>query len=307
MTYDYVIVGAGSAGCVLANRLSANPNSRVLLLEAGPRDWHPFIHMPAGLAKLVGKKGINWDYYTETEDNLDKRRLWWPRGRVLGGSSSINAMCYIRGVDDDYDQWARAAGDERWNWQNVLPYFKRAEGNTRGADELHGNAGPLGVQDLSYHNPLSQAFVDAAVANGHPANRDFNGVQQEGFGLYQVTQRNGARCSAATGYLRSARAPGEPACAHRRSGPARADERRTRDRRRLSPSWPPDPRRGPRGDPVRRRDQFAAAVAVVRDRSGRPSSRERHSRRAGLARRRREPAGSPGHLHATALHPAGHL
>jgi len=204
MTYDYVIVGAGSAGCVLANRLSANPNCRVLLLEAGPRDWHPFIHMPAGLAKLVGKKGINWDYYTEAEGNLDKRQLWWPRGRVLGGSSSINAMCYIRGVGDDYDQWARAAGDDRWNWRNVLPYFKRAEGNTRGADELHGDSGPLGVQDLSYHSPLSQAFVDAAIASGHPANRDFNGAQQEGFGLYQVTQRNAARCSTATAYLRSA-------------------------------------------------------------------------------------------------------
>ncbi|HET7778181.1 MAG TPA: GMC family oxidoreductase N-terminal domain-containing protein, partial [Rudaea sp.] len=205
MTYDYVIVGAGSAGCVLANRLSANPNCRVLLLEAGPRDWHPFIHMPAGLAKLVGKKGINWDYSTEPEAMLDNRRLWWPRGRVLGGSSSINAMCYIRGIGDDYDEWARATGDDRWNWRNVLPYFKRAEGNTRGVDELHGNAGPLGVQDLSYHNQLSQTFVDAAIASGHPANRDFNGAQQEGFGLYQVTQRNGARCSTAAGYLRSAR------------------------------------------------------------------------------------------------------
>lgn len=205
MTYDHVIVGAGSAGCVLANRLSADPSRRVLLLEAGPRDWHPFIHMPAGLARLVGKKGINWDYYTEAEPNLDGRRLWWPRGRVLGGSSSINAMCYIRGVADDYDEWARAAGDPRWTWQNVLAYFKRAEGNTRGADPLHGADGPLGVQDLRYRNPLSQAFVDAAVAAGHPANRDFNGAQQEGFGLYQVTQRNGARCSTATGYLRAAR------------------------------------------------------------------------------------------------------
>jgi choline dehydrogenase-like flavoprotein len=205
MTYDTIIVGAGSAGCVLANRLSADPGRRVLLLEAGPSDWHPFIHMPAGIAKLVGKKGINWDYYTEAEPNLDNRRLWWPRGRVLGGSSSINAMCYIRGVPDDYDDWARAVGDLRWSWPEVLPYFKRAEGNTRGADELHSAMGPLGVQDLRYHNPLSQAFIDAAVAAGHPANGDFNGAQQEGFGLYQVTQRNSARCSAAAGYLRSAR------------------------------------------------------------------------------------------------------
>ena len=205
MTYDIVIVGAGSAGCVLANRLSADPGRRVLLLEAGPSDWHPFIHMPAGIAKLVGKKGINWDYYTEPEAALGGRRLWWPRGRVLGGSSSINAMCYIRGVPTDYDDWARAAGDARWSWDRVLPYFKRAEGNTRGADALHSATGPLGVQDLVYRNPLSQAFVDAAAAAGFPLNTDFNGPRQEGFGLYQVTQRNGARCSAATGYLAGVR------------------------------------------------------------------------------------------------------
>ena len=205
MTYDYLIVGAGSAGCVLANRLSANPRNRVLLLEAGPRDWHPFIHMPAGLAKLVNRKGINWDYFTEVQAQLENRRLWWPRGKVLGGSSSINAMCYIRGVPGDYDDWARLAGDERWNWQNVLAYFKRAEGNTRGADTLHGADGPLAVQDLRYRNPLSQAFVDAAQSCSHPLNRDFNGVQQEGVGFYQVTQKNSARCSTAAGYLRLAR------------------------------------------------------------------------------------------------------
>ncbi len=123
MTYDYIIVGAGSAGCVLANRLSANPQHRVLLLEAGGSDWHPFIHMPAGIAKLVGKKGVNWDYSTEPEPHLDGRRLWWPRGKVLGGSSSINAMCYIRGDARDYDEWAQLAGDERWNWNGVLAVF----------------------------------------------------------------------------------------------------------------------------------------------------------------------------------------
>src|SRR3954464_1291946 len=197
MTYDYIIVGAGSAGCVLANRLSANPHKRVLLLEAGPRDWHPFIHMPAGLAKLINRKGINWDYYTEPEAQLGNRRLWWPRGRVLGGSSSINAMCYIRGDARDYDDWARMTGDERWNWNNVLPYFRRAEGNTRGADAHHGADGPLAVQDLRYRNTLTQTFVDAAQACGLPLNPDFNGSRQEGFGFYQVTQKNAARCSTA--------------------------------------------------------------------------------------------------------------
>ncbi len=206
MTYDFIIVGAGSAGCVLANRLSANPNHRVLLLEAGGSDWHPFIHMPAGLAKLVGKKGVNWDYSTEPEPQLDDRRLWWPRGKVLGGSSSINAMCYIRGDARDYDEWARLAGDLNWNWDAVLPYFRRSEGNERGSDNLHGGDGPLSVANLRHHNPLSQAAIDAAASAGHPLSSDFNGPSQGGFGYYQVTQKNGARCSTAQGYLRPARA-----------------------------------------------------------------------------------------------------
>ncbi|WP_119718851.1 GMC family oxidoreductase [Cognatilysobacter tabacisoli] len=202
--YDYIIIGAGSAGCVLANRLSEDPAVRVLLLEAGPRDWHPFIHMPAGLAKLVGKKGVNWDYDTAPEPHLDGRTLWWPRGRVLGGSSSINAMCYIRGVAGDYDDWA-AQGASGWDWRSVLPYFKRAEHNDRGADALHGDEGPLYVSDLRHTNPLSHAFIEAGAQAGFPRNRDFNGPQQEGFGLYQVTQKEGARCSSAVAYLHPVR------------------------------------------------------------------------------------------------------
>ncbi|WP_300621004.1 choline dehydrogenase [Dokdonella sp.] len=205
MSYDYVIVGAGSAGCVLANRLSANPANRVLLLEAGGRDWHPFIHMPAGLAKLVDNRRVNWSYTTEPEPNLGGRRLWWPRGKVLGGSSSINAMVYTRGDPRDYDEWAGATGDERWAWRNVLPLFKRAEGNTRGADEFHGGDGPLAVSDLRHHNVLSAAFGDAAAQAGFARNEDFNGATQAGFGLYQVTQKNGARCSSAVAYLHPAR------------------------------------------------------------------------------------------------------
>jgi choline dehydrogenase len=198
--YDYIIVGAGSAGCVLAHRLSADPAIRVLLLEAGPRDWHPFIHMPAGVAKLVNRKGVNWDYSTEPEPELAGRRLWWPRGKVLGGSSSINAMCYIRGHRLDYDDWA-AQGATGWEWDAVLPWFRHAETNSRGSDALHGSDGPLAVSDLKYRNPLSAVFIDAAISAGHGANPDFNGPAQEGVGYYQVTQRNGARCSTATAYL----------------------------------------------------------------------------------------------------------
>lgn len=202
--YDYVIIGAGSAGCVLANRLTEDPHVRVLLLEAGPRDWHPFIHMPAGLAKLVGKKGVNWDYTTAPEPQLDNRVLWWPRGKVLGGSSSINAMCYVRGVPRDYDEWAQA-GARGWDWASVLPYFRRAERNQRGADELHGGDGPLHVSDLRHVNPLSHVFVEAGEQAGLPRNDDFNGPHQLGVGLYQVTQKDGARCSAAVAYLQPVR------------------------------------------------------------------------------------------------------
>ena len=176
--YDYVIVGAGSAGCVLAHRLSADPDVRVLLLEAGPRDWHPYIHMPAGLAKLVHQRQLNWNYDTAPQPQLDGRRLWWPRGRVLGGSSAINAMCYTRGVPADYDAWA-ALGAEGWDWASVRPYFLRSEGNSRGRDAWHGDAGPLSVSDLRHVDPLSRLFVDAGEQAGLARNADFNGAVQD--------------------------------------------------------------------------------------------------------------------------------
>jgi len=205
MGYDYIIVGAGSAGCVLANRLSASGNKRVLLLEAGPSDWHPLIHMPAGIARLATHRRLNWNYRTEPEPQLQGRTLWWPRGKTLGGSSSINAMCYIRGVPGDYDRWAEATGDARWSWEQVRPWFLRSEDNERGTSALHGRGGPLSVSDLRYRNPLSEVFIDSAVSAGFVRNDDFNGPSQPGFGFYQVTQRNGARCSTAKAFLRPAR------------------------------------------------------------------------------------------------------
>ncbi len=199
-TFDYIIVGAGSAGCVLANRLSENPECTVLLVEAGSKDWHPFIHMPAGLAKLVNVKSLNWNYNTEPEAQLNNRKLYWPRGKVLGGSSSINAMCYCRGHKLDYDLWA-SLGNKGWSYDDVLPYFIKSENNQRINNEFHGNSGPLFVSDLKHHNTLTDTFLKACVQQGYDQTDDFNGAKQQGFGQYQVTQNNGSRNSSAQAYL----------------------------------------------------------------------------------------------------------
>jgi choline dehydrogenase-like flavoprotein len=198
--FDYVIVGGGSAGCVLAARLSENPFVRVCLLEAGPIDKSVLIHCPAGFPLLAKTGGANWAFETVPQPGLNGRRGYQPRGKVLGGSSSINAMIYVRGQPDDYDGWA-AEGNVGWNWADVLPYFKRAENNERGGDDLHGIGGPLNVMDLPSPHRFGPVFVEAAVQAGLAANRDFNGAQQEGAGLYQVMQKNGERCSAAKAYL----------------------------------------------------------------------------------------------------------
>ena len=202
--FDYIIIGAGSAGCVLANRLSTDSAVKVLLLEAGGKDNSILVKMPAGAGALIPDKGPhNWGFWTEPEPHLDGRKLWWPRGKGWGGSSSINGMVYIRGHARDYDQW-RQMGLEGWGYGDVLPYFKRSEHLEGGGDAYHGQDGPLHVSTGATPNPIYQGFVDAGVQAGHPLTPDFNGLRQEGFGHYQLTIKDGRRWSASTAYLHPA-------------------------------------------------------------------------------------------------------
>ncbi|MGJ4966086.1 GMC family oxidoreductase [Bradyrhizobium sp. HKCCYLRH3061] len=203
LEFDYIVVGAGSAGCVLANRLSSDGKHTVLLLEAGPKDTNIWIHVPLGYGKLFKEKTVNWMYQTEPEPGLDGRSVFQPRGKVLGGSSSINGLLYVRGQHEDYDRW-RQRGNVGWGYDDVLPYFKRAENQSRGADDYHGIDGPLPVSDWRHEDPLSEAFVKAAVEAGLPFNGDFNGASQEGAGFFQTTTRRGRRASTAASYLRPA-------------------------------------------------------------------------------------------------------
>ena len=203
-TFDYIVVGAGSAGCVLANRLTASGRHRVLLLEAGPKNRHPWLHIPLGFGKLFNNRRFNWCYETEPQPGCHNRRVIAPRGRVLGGSSSINGLIYIRGQADDFNHW-RQLGNAGWSFDDVLPYFRKAEDNQRGANEFHGAGGPLAVSDLCDRHPLAEAYVEAAVQCGYPRNDDFNASVQEGAGYYQTTMRNGVRSSAAGAYRKPVR------------------------------------------------------------------------------------------------------
>ena len=201
--FDFIVVGAGSSGAALAARLSENSKFRVCLIEAGGKDRNPLIHIPFGLSLLARVTSINWNFTTTPQSELNNRELYWPRGKTLGGSSSINAMCYIRGAKQDYDQWSEM-GASGWDWQSVLPYFKKSEKQQHGADEYHGDQGLLNVNDLRHTNRLSKSFVKAAEQAGEKAIRDFNGGDREGVGFYQVTQQAGQRCSSAKAYLSTA-------------------------------------------------------------------------------------------------------
>jgi 4-pyridoxate dehydrogenase len=202
--YDYIIVGAGSAGCVLANRLSEDGDANVLLIEAGGRDWHPYIHIPLGMGRMHDHDMFDWGFQTDPEANLNNRRIEAMRGKVLGGSSSINVMAYTRGNRGDYDRWAQK-GARGWSYADVLPYFQRGETFENGADPWRGGSGPLGTEFAKTRDPLYDAWIAAGEAAGYPFNPDYNGKQQEGFGRSQYTIRYGRRSSSASAFLKPAR------------------------------------------------------------------------------------------------------
>ncbi len=204
--YDFIIVGAGSAGCALAARLTENPDVRVALIEAGKKDSSLMVRMPAGVGSLLKQRGpYNWGFWTAPQKHLDNRSLYWPRGKGWGGSSSINGMVYIRGHASDYDQW-RQMGLQGWSYEDVLPYFKKSETHPAGESEFHGGDGPLNISEASADEPLYKAFIEAGQQAGYPYTPDFNGAQQEGVGPYQLTIHEGERWSASFAYLRPAMA-----------------------------------------------------------------------------------------------------
>ncbi len=278
--FDYVIVGGGTAGCVLANRLTADGSTRVLMLEAGPRDNYLWIHIPIGYGKTMFHPVYNWGFYTEPEPEMKGRKIYWPRGRGLGGSSSINGLIYVRGQPQDYDAWA-AAGNRGWGWNDVLPYFIRSEGNQRGASATHGGDGPLACSDIGAKHELIEAIIAGAGELGVPRTDDFNGGVQEGAGYYQLFTKNGLRCSSAVGYLRPAQGAAEPGGRGRARRPrascstaSRAvgvEYRQDGETKRVTARA--------RSDTRRRFAAKPAAAAVVGHRPGSSVAAVRHSRR----------------------------
>ena len=290
--YDYVIVGAGSAGCVLANRLSEDPDVSVCLVEAGPPDTEEGLHIPVAFSQLY-KTPFDWDFASEPEAALDGRSVYLPRGRVLGGSSSLNAMIYIRGNRRDYDEW-RDLGNAGWGWDDVLPYFMRAEDNERGASEFHGAGGPLSVSDSHSMHPLADAFVEAGTQAGLEVRDDFNTGEQDGVGRYQLTQRNGMRCSTAVAYLHPVLTRPNVTLDPDGARHARAVRRLARVGCRGRGRGRGDRARGrARGDPVRGRLPVAAAADALGHRAGRRARRARRRGPPRPARGRRQPAGPP--------------
>jgi len=203
-TVDYIVVGAGSAGCVLANRLSENGKHTVALLEAGPADTNIWIHIPIGYGKTMFNEKLNWGFYTDPDPNMLDREIYWPRGKTLGGCSSINGLIYVRGQRQDYDRWGEL-GNKGWSWDECLPYFRKLENNDLGPGPTRGTEGPLSASSIKTKHELVEAFIESGVKNGVPRVQDFNSGDQEGVGYYQLTTRNGKRCSTAVAYLRPAR------------------------------------------------------------------------------------------------------
>ena len=302
-TCDVVVVGAGSAGCVLANRLTEDGRTRVLLLEAGPRDTNPWIHVPLGYGKLFARTDVNWAYESDPEPALNGRRVFTPRGKVLGGSSSINGLVYIRGQREDFDGW----GVPGWSFDDLLPYFIKSEDQSRGADAWHGAGGPLAVSDLPDKHELCDAFIASAAALGVARNDDFNGAMQDGAGYYQATTRNGRRSSAATGYLRpAAKRPNLRVEVNALATRVLFEGTRAVGVEYLQGGRRYTRARGARGDPRRRSVQLAAAAAALGRRPARAAREPGHRAAGRLARRRRSAAGPFLRAYLLALQPADH-